>query len=91
MNKLSTIKKSENNRIFFVDNEFDNTLVFEMALEDNGFIVDTFNDSLLALSTFKIDLYDLVILDINIPKMDGYELYREIRKIDNNDLLFVGI
>ena len=46
MNKLSTIKKSENNRIFFVDNEFDNTLVFEMALEDNGFIVDTFNDSL---------------------------------------------
>ena len=82
MNKLSTIKKSENNRIFFVDNEFDNTLVFEMALEDNGFIVDTFNDSLLALSTFKIDLYDLVILDINIPMMDGYE-YTEIRKIDN--------
>jgi len=49
-----------------------------MALEDNGFIVDTFNDSLLALSNFKIDLYDLVILDINIPKMNGYELYREI-------------
>jgi CheY-like chemotaxis protein len=43
MNKLSTIKKSKNNnRILLVDNEFDNTLVFEMALEDNGFIVDTF-------------------------------------------------
>ena len=34
MNKLSTIKKSKNNRIFFVDNEFDNILVFDMALED---------------------------------------------------------
>ena len=37
----------------------------------------------MALSNFKDDLYDLVILDINIPKMNGYELYKEIRKIDN--------
>jgi two-component system, OmpR family, response regulator ChvI len=37
----------------------------------------------LALSNFKDDLYDLVILDINIPKMNGYDLYKEIRKIDN--------
>jgi DNA-binding response OmpR family regulator len=48
-------------RISLVHNEFDNTLVFEMALEDNGFVVDTFNDPLLALSNFKIDLYDLVL------------------------------
>ena len=37
----------------------------------------------MALSNFKDDLYDLVILDINIPKMNGYDLYKEIRKIDN--------
>jgi DNA-binding response OmpR family regulator len=66
------------------DNEFDNTLVFEMTLEDNGFVDDTFNDPLLALSNFKIDLYELVFLHINIPKMNGYKLCREqIRKIDN--------
>jgi hypothetical protein len=47
-------------RLFLGDNEFDNTLVFEMALEDNRFVDDTFNDPLLALSNFKIDLYDLV-------------------------------
>jgi DNA-binding NtrC family response regulator len=43
MNKLVTMKNS-NKRILFVDNEFDNTLVFEMALKDNGFVVDTFKD-----------------------------------------------
>jgi two-component system, OmpR family, response regulator ChvI len=71
------------NRILLVDNEDDNNIVFKMAFEDGGFEVDVYNDSLLALSNFKDDLYDLVILDINIPKMNGYELYKEIRKIDN--------
>jgi two-component system, OmpR family, response regulator ChvI len=71
------------NRILLVDNEDDNNIIFKMALEDGGFKVDIYNDSLLALSNFKDDLYDLVILDINIPKMNGYELYKEIRKIDN--------
>jgi two-component system, OmpR family, response regulator ChvI len=71
------------NRILLVDNEDDNNIVFKMALEDGRFEVDVYNDSLLALSNFKDDLYDLVILDINIPKMNGYELYKEIRKIDN--------
>jgi DNA-binding response OmpR family regulator len=73
------------NRILLVDNEDDNNIVFKMALEDDGFEVDIYiyNDSLLELSNFKDDLYDLVILDINIPKMNGYELYKEIRKIDS--------
>lgn len=71
------------NRILLVDNEDDNNIVFKMALEDGGFEVNVYNDSLLALSNFKDDLYDLVILDINIPKMNGYDLYKEIRKIDN--------
>jgi DNA-binding response OmpR family regulator len=48
-------------RISLVDNEFDNTLVFEIALKDNGFVVDSFNDPLLALENFKTDLYDLVL------------------------------
>ena len=50
-----------NKRISLVVNEFDNTLVFEIALKDNGFVVDTFNDPLLALENFKPDLYDLVL------------------------------
>jgi hypothetical protein len=52
--------KNSNKRLLLGDNEFDNTLVFEMALEDNRFVDDTFNDPLLASSNFKIDLYDFV-------------------------------
>ena len=65
-----------------VDNEPDNTSVFSMGLEDAGFKVDAFNDSLLALSNFKARFYDLSILDINMPNMNGFELYKEIRKVD---------
>jgi CheY-like chemotaxis protein len=44
--------------------------------------VDTFNDPQEALSSYKSDYYDLVILDIKMPKMDGFELYDEIKKKD---------
>ena len=69
-------------RISLVHNEFDNSLVFEMALEDNGFVVDTFNDPLLALSNFKIDLYDLVLFFKSIFQRWMAINYREIRNID---------
>ena len=78
---------NENNNniatILLVDNESDNTCVLSMGLEDAGFKVDAFNDPMLALSNFKPNFYALSILDINMPKMNGYELYKEIRKIDD--------
>jgi len=52
-----------------------------MALD--GFVVDSFNDPLLALSNFKKSYYDLVILDIIMPKMSGFVLHNEITKIDD--------
>ena len=70
-------------RILLVDNEPDNTSVLSMGLEDEGYGVDVFNDSILALSNFKTNYYSLILLDINMPKMNGYELYKEIRKLDN--------
>ena len=69
-------------RILLVDNEPDNTSVLGMGLEDEGYRVDVFNDSILALSNFKTNYYSLILLDINMPKMNGYELYKEIRKLD---------
>jgi DNA-binding response OmpR family regulator len=53
-------------------------------LEYHGFKVDSFNDPQEALSKFKPGSYDLIILDIKMPKMDGFELYHEIKKKDNN-------
>ena len=70
-------------RILIVDDEPDITFVFKIGLEDNGFVVDTFNDPQLAISNFKPDLYDLLLIDIGITKMNDFEFYREIRKIND--------
>jgi DNA-binding response OmpR family regulator len=76
-------KKATKRRILIIDDEPDLTFVFKMGLEDNGFVVDTFNDPQQAISNFKINFYDLLLIDIGIPNMNGFEFYREIRKIDD--------
>jgi two-component system, OmpR family, response regulator ChvI len=68
-------------RILLVDDEPDITLPFRIGLEDSGFEVDAFNDSVMALSKFKDRSYVLALLDIKMPKMNGFELYNELRKI----------
>jgi CheY-like chemotaxis protein len=70
-------------RILIVDDEPDITSSFKEALRDNGFEqVDIANDPLLALKNFKAGSYDLLIIDIVMPEMDGFSLYEEVRKID---------
>jgi len=73
---------NNNATILLVDNEPDNTCILSICLEDEGFKVDAFNDPVLALSNFKPNFYYLSILDINMPKMNGYELYKELRRLD---------
>jgi DNA-binding response OmpR family regulator len=75
---------STNNRILIVDDEPDLTNLTILVLEDYGYKVDAFNDPKEALSKYKPGSYDLIILDIKMPKMDGFELYQEIKKKDNN-------
>ena len=70
-------------RILVVDDEPDVNLTLKVSLEDKGFKVDAFDDALLALDNFKAGVYGLLILDIKMPEMNGFELYREIKKIDN--------
>jgi two-component system, OmpR family, response regulator ChvI len=70
-------------RILIVDDEPDVNLALRIVLEENNFIVDSFNDPLLALENFKANLYDILILDIKMPKKDGFEVYKEVMKIDN--------
>jgi DNA-binding response OmpR family regulator len=72
---------SNNNRIFIVDDESDTCLALEKILEENGFKVDKFTDPFLALKNFKADFYGMLILDIKMPKMNGFELYLEIKRI----------
>ena len=72
------------NKILIVDDEPDLTQVSTLALEYYGFKVDSFNDPQEALSKYAPGLYDLVILDVKMPKMSGFELYHEIKKKDSN-------
>jgi DNA-binding response OmpR family regulator len=71
------------NAILVVDDEPDITMTLKMGLQVYGFEADAFNDPILALSSFRAGLYDLALLDIRMPKMNGFELYKEIEKIDN--------
>jgi DNA-binding NtrC family response regulator len=70
-------------KILVVDDESDICLTLATVLEDNRFVVRTFDNPLLALENFRKELYDLLILDVKMDKMNGLELYREIKKIDN--------
>jgi len=65
-----------------VDDEPDVLYTIKNILEDNGFQVDTFNDPIISLKSYASNYYDLVILDIKMPKMDGFELYTKIRVKD---------
>lgn len=69
-------------RVLIVDDEADITDALKAGLERKGFSVDAFNDPQVALAKFKAGAYDISILDIRMPKMNGFELYREMRKVD---------
>src|ERR687893_797948 len=75
-------KQQKQKKILAVDDEPDLTKLCSLALEYHGLKVDTFNDPQEALSNYKPDYYDLIILDIKMPKMDGFKLYDEIKKKD---------
>ena len=70
-------------KILLVDDEPDITMSLEATLQNAGFIVHSYQDPRIALSRFKPGYYDLVILDIKMPKMNGFELYAEMLKVDN--------
>lgn len=69
-------------RILLVDDDEDNLKIFTIILENQGFLVDAYSDPVVALSEFKPSLYDLIILDYQMPEMNGIELYKKIREKD---------
>jgi DNA-binding response OmpR family regulator len=76
-------QKDNGKRILVVDDEYDISLTIKVVLEENGFIVDSFTDASKALENFRTGLYDLVILDVKMPEMDGFSLYEKIKKLDD--------
>lgn len=69
--------------ILIVDDESEITTPLKIGLEDRGFSVDISNSPREVISNFKSGVYDLAIIDIRMPDINGFELYRELRKRDN--------
>jgi DNA-binding NtrC family response regulator len=70
-------------KILLVDDEADIVSIFKMILEMNNFEVDGYTNPLSALSNFKPNEFGLLILDIRMPVMNGFELFKKIKEIDN--------
>jgi CheY-like chemotaxis protein len=76
--KYGDIKK-----ILLVDDDLDINITLKKVLEQNGCIVNAFSNPLDALKEYKKNTYNLLLLDIKMPHMSGFELYDEIRKMDD--------
>jgi len=77
------------NKIALVDDDQNILTSVSMALETEGFSVDTYSDGVEALEGLGKQPVDLAVLDIKMPRMDGMELLGEIRKKDKMPVIFL--
>lgn len=71
-------------RILLVDDERDITDALRMGLEKRRYDVQVYNDPTKALDKFKPGVYDLAVIDVRMPKMNGFDLFRELRSLDKS-------
>jgi CheY-like chemotaxis protein len=78
-------KRRMKKRVMTVDDEPDVTYCLKACLEETGLVqVDGNVDPFLALAKFKPSTFDLVILDIRMPVMNGFQLYQKLKSIDDD-------
>ncbi len=68
--------------ILIVDDEKDVSESLRIGLERHGFKVRTYNDPTQVVKDFARAKYDLVILDIRMPQMSGFDLFRRLKVVD---------
>ncbi|MBD1821128.1 response regulator [Cyanobacteria bacterium FACHB-DQ100] len=74
------MSSEERFHILVVDDLFDNVLLLQMLLEDEGYEVETAESGTLALEKIAANPPDLLLLDVMMPDMNGYEVTRRIRE-----------
>src|SRR5919205_2847377 len=82
--KLVNSPKGDQKKILIVDDEPDVTFTIKMILTSNGYRVDAFEDAQEALNQFVKEEYFLAFLDIKMPKMNGFDLYKRLLGIDKD-------
>jgi DNA-binding response OmpR family regulator len=65
-----------------VDDDPDTCIVYQIVLEDAGYECKSYTDSVKALQEFSPNYYDLILLDIKMPVLNGFELCKKIREVD---------
>jgi two-component system response regulator ChvI len=76
-------------RIALVDDDRSVLAGMEIALQAEGFLTEAFSDARLALDAFRRDLPDLVVLDVRMPRLDGLELLRQLRRFSTVPVVFL--
>ena len=74
--------KSKKHMVLLVDDDSDIVKVLKRGLKAKGLLINAYTSPKEALQSFKPNTYDLAILDIRMPEMTGFQLYREIRNRD---------
>ncbi|HKO63705.1 MAG TPA: response regulator [Candidatus Nitrosocosmicus sp.] len=70
------------NNIIVIDDDIGTALFFKICLEDEGYEVNIYNDPNSLLEEFEPGIYDLLITDIRMPRINGFELASRIRIMD---------
>lgn len=76
-------------KILVVDDELDIVKVVRAYLEQSGFRVVTASDGQHALAVFRHEKPDLVVLDLNLPRLDGLDVCRAIRREGNTPVIML--
>ena len=78
-----------NEKILVVDDDTNICELLRLYLEKEGYVVKIVNDGVSAVNAFKQENPDLTLLDIMIPKLDGWQVCREIRKFSDKPIIML--
>jgi DNA-binding response OmpR family regulator len=82
ISRRQELKSLRGKNVIVIDDQEDITRSLKNALEKEGLQVTVYNDAIKAISDFKAGHFNLVIVDIRMPGINGFDVYEKIREID---------